>query len=103
MSSAPPDDVAKTFWDAGSADDLEAAAEELTRETVHLLDADAAPDSIDTILVGEVLSNERSAIVRTSMSTRDASVSLNIVFNTRLVREDDRWKVDWVATRNATC
>ena len=89
---APPDDVAKTFWEAMRAEDLEAAANEVTHESAHLLDSEDVPDSIDTILVGEVLSNERSAIVRTSMATRDEGVSLNVVFNTHLAREGDRWK-----------
>jgi hypothetical protein len=99
-SPAPaPDEVARSFWEAIRAGDLETARGTLNRDSALLLDRSSLPDDLETVLLGEVLKNERAAIVRTSASTAEHEVPMKLVFHTHLVLEDERWKVDLEATR----
>jgi len=94
-----PERTARAFWDAMSAGDLEAAAREVTDEGRRLLDDGALPESIEKVLLGEVLRNETSAVIRTSMLTRDDDIELHVVFHTHLSLVDGEWKVELVATQ----
>jgi hypothetical protein len=94
-----PDEVAKSFWEAMHADQIETAAEFASAATITQL-PDLDVPRAENLLFGEVLKNQSAAVVRTSMSTADEDVSLNVVFNTHLVLEEDEWKVDVAATRD---
>ena len=98
-SRPPADEVARGFWEAVRTEDLETAKGYVSRDTQPLLRASALPSDLKSILLGEVLKNERAAIVRTSMSTAQDEAPMNLVFQTHLVLEDELWKVDLEATR----
>lgn len=95
-----PDEVTKRFWQALHAGDVEAARLEASAPSAALLDSASAAGDMGNLLVGETLRNEQKAIVRTSMTTIDDDVELNVVFNTHLVLEDEQWKVDVGATQD---
>lgn len=94
----PADEVARSFWEAVAADDLEAAKGYVSRHSDPLSRASELPRNPRDILLGEVLKNERAAVVRTSMSTAEDEPPLKLSFETHLVLEDERWKVDLDAT-----
>ena len=97
-SESDPGDVARAYWEALAAGDLEAArgyASEATREHVAKTDDGA---SIDEVVLGEVLRGEETAIVRTSITTRRDGQELEVPFQTHLVRDDGKWRIDADAT-----
>jgi hypothetical protein len=94
-----PESVAKAFWQAMLSDQIEQAGTYASKATITRL-PDLEVPSADDLLLGEALSNDTAAVVRTSLSTRDEDVALNIVFSTYLVLEEGEWRVDVAATHD---
>jgi hypothetical protein len=56
-------------------------------------------DDPESVLVGESLSNEESAMVATTLVMLQEGRELDATFHTHLVREDGHWRVDLAASR----
>jgi hypothetical protein len=87
-AAAPPDRVAKEFWQGVERGDPELACRPL-------------PDGAEAseVSFGETLENEASALVTTSLTRRSADGELRVTFYTHLTRADHDWQVDCDATR----
>jgi hypothetical protein len=87
-STAPPDQVAREFWQGVERGD-------------PALDCRPLADGVEALApsVGETLDNESSALVTTSLTRRTAQGELRVTFYTHLTRSDDGWRVDCDATR----
>jgi hypothetical protein len=85
--AAPPDRVAREFWQSVERGDPAVACRPLSGA------AEASEVSF-----GETLENESSALVTTSLTRRSADGELRVTFYTHLVRADDAWQVDCDAT-----
>ena len=86
--SPRPDQVAREFWDGVGRGEATACTEPL-----------AGAAELRDVAVGEVLDNESSALVTTSLTRRTAEGELRVTFYTHLVRADEGWRVDCDATR----
>lgn len=90
--SETPEDVARGFWAAIEARDLETARSLSSAPSQRRLDALFGDRLIEAMSFGETLRNERSAVVETSM--RRPGASPPIAFDTHLVQLDGAWRVD---------
>ncbi len=86
--AAPPERVAREFWQAIARGDPGLACQPLPEG------AEASEVSF-----GESLENETSALVATSLTRRSADGELRVTFYTRLGRSEGGWQVDCEATR----
>lgn len=87
-STAPPDQVAREFWQGVERGDP-------GLECRPLADGVEAREAS----VGETLENESSALVTTSLTRRTAEGEVRVTFYTHLARGEDGWRVDCDATR----
>jgi hypothetical protein len=87
-STAPPDEVAREFWQGVERGDAG-------------LDCRPLADGVEAhdASVGETLENESSALVATSLTRRAAQGELRVDFYTHLARGEGGWRVDCDATR----
>jgi hypothetical protein len=93
-----PRQVTLEFWEALRTGDVAAAEALASVPTLRNVDGLARSRGIEEVLLGEVLEGERSAIVRTSLATDLDGRPLHTTFDTHLVREQGRWRVDVAAT-----
>jgi hypothetical protein len=97
--SAPsPQQVAEEFWEALRTGDTASARACASASSALLVAALGEDRRIEEIRLGETLSSERSAIVRTSLVTATEAGRQHTSFDTHLVRESEEWKVDVQAT-----
>jgi len=101
-AAAPsPKQVTQKFWEALRGGDAVAAATLASTRTAHRVE-DLAGRDIDAVLLGEALEGDTAAIVRTSLATAPMSEPdgrpIQTTFDTHLVREEGRWRVDVTAT-----
>jgi hypothetical protein len=87
-----PGDVSRDFWAAIQSRDLDAAREFCTAAGALRLESLFRDESIQSATVGQVFTNETTALAQTSLSTSEDGPLL--VFNTHLIRAGRAWKVD---------
>lgn len=87
-----PGDVSRDFWAAIQSRDLDAARELCTAASALRLEALFRDESVESVMVGQVFSNETTALVQTSLSRSESGSPLG--FNTHLTRAGPTWKVD---------
>jgi hypothetical protein len=98
VPAASPEQVAERFWEALRTGDTQTARACATAASAPLVDNLLGERRIEEVQLGETLSSERSAIVRTSLVTATEADRQHSSFDTHLVREADEWKVDASAT-----
>jgi hypothetical protein len=97
----PPDSVTTQFWQAIQDRDIEAAAELATASSPITLARMRDGRPIDEILIGETLTGQHTAVVRTSLATHVNDRISHTTFDTHLVRDGSRWLVDIDATQQS--
>ena len=89
-----PEQVSTAFWIALTIGDLETAKKYATRESQQLItDQDARPNA--TLSTGKIVIDGNQATVETNLSEQGKVIA----FNTSLLKEGERWKVDFQQTR----
>lgn len=88
-----PAEIADAFWTASRDGDVERAESYVAENTSASMNA-SADSEIDDFSLGEVDVDGDEATVHTTLSGRNGDRSLEISFGTKLVREDDGWKID---------
>ena len=103
LQDDPPDEVTRRFWSAIESGDREGARELASSESVRLVEPTleelSTEGAIESVLVGESLSNEESAMVATTLVMLQEGRELDATVQTHLVREDGHWRVDLAASR----
>ena len=99
LSRDEPDEVTRSFWGAIESSDAEAARALSSAASGRLVAPTLRDVSIESVLVGDSLQNEESAMVATTLVTVQEGDELDVTFHTHLVHEDGRWKVDVAASR----
>lgn len=87
--------VAKGFWDAINAKDMQSVKLYTTKEsrdTLQIKDNDATTNC--EVTFGEVKMEDNKSIIETTMQTKNGTTASEIQIRTILVREDGQWKVD---------
>ena len=92
-----PQEVSERFWEALRTGDLATAEACATAASAARVDS-IGDRGIEEVRLGDTLSGERSAIVRTSLVTATEAGRQHSDFDTHLIRESDEWKVDVRAT-----
>ena len=92
VASDSPEAVAEEFWSAIEARDLAAARALSVAAKARQLDALFNDRRVQSVFLGETLSNEASAIVHTSLVEPGNERALE--FDTHLERFDGAWRVD---------
>jgi hypothetical protein len=87
-----PGDVTRNFWAAIQSRDRDAAREFCTVASALRLETLFSDESIESAMVGQVFTNETTALAQTSLSTSKEGPLLS--FNTHLTWSDRAWKVD---------
>jgi hypothetical protein len=98
VPGASPQQVTERFWEALREGDVEAARGYASAASAARLDEMGRARQIEAVLLGEVLTGENSAIVRTSLTTSLDDHPIQTSFDTHLVREAGEWRVDVAAT-----
>jgi hypothetical protein len=90
-----PEDVARQFWSAMEARDIEKARSCATEETAGSLTInEEAGDEDVEIVFGDVTFEDGRAQVKTTMVTSHEGTEIKIPMQTVLVEENGAWKVD---------
>lgn len=87
--------VAKGFWDAMNAKDVQAARSFVTKESADKLqikEKDAAANC--KIDFGDIKIGDSKTTIETTMQTYDGTTELQVKMQTILVKEEGQWKVD---------
>lgn len=87
--------VAKGFWDAMNAKDIQAVRLHATRESgdkLQMKDTDTTGNG--TVTFGEVKMEDNKATIETALQTHNGTTTPEIPMQTILVKEDGLWKVD---------
>ncbi|KAB2834497.1 MAG: nuclear transport factor 2 family protein [Candidatus Brocadia sp.] len=85
--------VAKGFWDAMNAKDIQSAKRYVTKESgdkLLITDTDAS----SKVTFGEVKTEDNKTIIETAMQTYRGTTTSEAKMQTILVEEDGQWKVD---------
>lgn len=103
IACAPPTEapeiVAEHFWEAVRVGNFDAARSLATAPTAELVASITSEQSIESVLLGETLKSEGSAVVRTEIVTPVQNGKRRTRFDTHLVHEPEGWRVDARATR----
>jgi hypothetical protein len=88
-------EIAKKFWSALEAQDLETARRYATTETAQSLtiNEDQQNREID-IAFGEVSQEDGKSLVATTITTSNEGIEMDIPLQTVMVKEGGEWKVD---------
>jgi antirestriction protein len=86
-----PERVAGDFWAAIQSENWEVAIELSTAPNARRIERLFGSRKIGAVSIGQVLTNESSALVETSIVDPDGRP---LSFNTHLTRYEDSWKVD---------
>ena len=87
--------VAKGFWDAMNAKDIQAVRSYVTKESADKLqikDKDAATNC--KVTFGEIRIEDNKTSIETTMQTHNETTEFEVQMQTILVKEDGQWKVD---------
>lgn len=96
-----PRDVSERYWTAVLADDQATAAQYVTDATSPSLSTVIHPQPGSRVSFGDTQRSEQRAEVETTIHWVDGQETTVFETITVLVRENDQWKVDPAATRNA--
>ncbi len=91
--------VARGFWDAVNANDIQLARSYATKKSaagLQLKDHDAAGSG--RVTLGSVKTEGNKTIIETTLRTYDGETELEVPVETILVKEDGQWKVDFDQT-----
>lgn len=95
-----PEEVTRAFWSAMIANDLDEAAGYASADTRALVAASVRDYSaIDSVTTGKIMIDRDTASVETTLVTEHENKSIQ-AFTTELIRENDRWQVDFQRTQN---
>ena len=87
--------VAKGFWDAMNAKDVQAARSFVTKESadkLHIKEEDTtASCKVD---FGNIKIEDNKTTIETTMQTNDGTTEFQVQMQTILVKEEGQWKVD---------
>lgn len=94
-----PEQVTTAFWEAMAAGNLDSARKYATEETQHLV---TKQQNLENALVktGVILIDDSKATVATVMTLKNPENNKDLSFDTVLLKENDRWKVDYQRTLN---
>ena len=91
--TATPEEVTMKFWQALAQSNIENAKTLATANSQRFVNLKEI-DSLSTIQTGEVITDELTASVLTTISRNKKAIT----FNTVLLNEDEGWKVDFQQT-----
>lgn len=87
--------VARGFWDALEAGDIETAKTFATTSSASSLQmTENMQDKDISVTLGEIVDEEGTTFVETTVATRNEETEMDIPMKTVLVQENDEWKVD---------
>ena len=87
--------VAKGFWDAMNAKDIQAVRSYVTKESrdkLQIKDNDAATNC--KVTFGEIRIEDNKTSIETTMQTHNETTEFEVQMQTILVKEGGQWKVD---------
>src|SRR3990172_5985918 len=87
--------IAKGFWDAMNAKDIQAVRSYVTKESrdkLQIKDNDAATNC--KVTFGEIRIEDNKTSIETTMQTHNETTEFEVQMQTILVKEDGQWKVD---------
>lgn len=87
--------IAKGFWDAMNAKDIQEAKRYATKESGDkLLTTDTDATASSKVTLGEVKTEDNRTTIETAMQTLRGTTTTEAQMQTILVEEDGQWKVD---------
>lgn len=94
-----PEQVTTAFWEAMAEGNLDSARKYATQETQHLV---TKQQNLEDAIVktGVILIDDFKATVATVMTLKKPEDNKDLSFDTVLLKENDRWKVDYQRTLN---
>lgn len=92
-----PDEVAKRFWTAVKANDKQAVEEYVSAESSESDNLGSSLPPIEEFELGKIVIDGERAWVETTLAVSSED-TVNIPFETVLVREKDHWKVSYEET-----
>ncbi|HHT9108461.1 MAG TPA: hypothetical protein ACFYEF_04585 [Candidatus Wunengus sp. YC63] len=87
--------VAKGFWDAMNAKDIQAARSFVTKgsaDKLQIKEKDAAASC--KVTFGDIKIEDNKTTIETTMQTNDGTTEFQVQMQTILVKEEGQWKVD---------
>lgn len=87
--------VAKGFWDAMNAKDVQAARSFVTKgsaDKLHIKEEDTTANC--KVVFGDIKIEDNKTTIETTMQTNDGTTEFQIQMQTMLVKEEGQWKVD---------
>ena len=87
--------VAKGFWDAMNAKDVQSARSFVTKgsaDKLHIKEEDTTTNC--TVTFGNIKIEDNKTTIETTMQTNDGTAEFQIQMQTMLVKEEGQWKVD---------
>lgn len=87
--------VAKGFWDAMNAKDIQAVKSYVTKESagkLHIKEEDTT--SSCKVDFGDIKIEDNKTTIETTMQTYDGATEFQVQMQTMLVKEEGQWKVD---------
>ncbi len=94
-----PEQVTQAFWEAMAQGNLDSARKHATQETQHLVTKQQNLEGA-SIKTGEVVIDGLNARVSTIMTLKRSENNQPLSFNTVLLKENDKWKVEYQQTLN---
>ena len=87
--------VAKGFWDAMNAKDIQAVRSYVTKESADKLQIkDKDADASCKVAFGKIKIEDNKTTIDTTMQTYDGTTEFEVQMQTILTKEDGQWKVD---------
>lgn len=87
--------VAKGFWDAMNAKDIQAVKSYVTKESADKLQIKDKDDTANCkVTFGNIKIEDDKTIIDTTMHTYDGTTELQVQMQTILTKEEGQWKVD---------
>ena len=87
--------VAKGFWDAMNAKDLQAVKSYVTKESADKLQIKDKDDTANCkVTFGNIKIEDDKTVIDTNMQANDGTTEFNVQMQTILVKEEGQWKVD---------
>jgi len=97
LVAASPEDVAKDFWQAVAAGEIEEAEALATETRLRRLQRMADRLELGEVQVGKAVVTENTALVETTFEAKSEPV----IFDTHMVKTEDGWRVDPRRSRQA--
>ena len=87
--------VAKGFWDAMNAKDIQSVRLYVTKESADKLQIKDKDDTANCkVTFGNIKIEDDKTIIDTNMQANDGTTEFNVQMQTILVKEEGQWKVD---------